>query len=903
MKKIILISLCLFLMLTLQSQPSHPELINTASPWTYWWWPGSAVDQKGITAQLEQFKISGLGGAHIIPIYGVKGYEHQFRPFLTKEWLEIFRFTCSEAKRLGLGIDLSTGTGWPFGGPGVSKINGAKQIIFNEFNANDTIKIKELLLNAGFLEVTIYAINNESIYRQINKTELERLLINPDKQKYLSITYEPTSQMVKRAAPGGEGLVADHFDPKAMSQYLSIFDSTLLYRSNNLQPRAMYNDSYEVYKANWTTAFFDAFRKQHQYDLKEIIYVVSPNYSDGLLKQNVTSDYRETLASLHYEGAATWVTWCANHKMASRYQAHGSPGNLLDLYALADIPETESFGSSTFDIPLVRSDPDFESKKFGRPHPLMMKFASSPAHLLGKKLIASESTTWLGNHFKVALSQIKPQIDELFTAGINHIFYHGTTYSPADEPFPGWLFYASTNYGSNSHFYNEFPLLNRYITNCQKLLQSSDPDNDILVYMPIYDFLADTKEPLLSLFSVHFAEKWFLNTPFGKLSEQLWKTGYGFDYISDLQISQLKVNPDKSVSVKKSSYQTIIIPKTTHMTAETLKNLFVLAQQGAKIIFDQQLPETLPGNGRSSFLKTFNAVKENLANSPSVFVGQTETALINLNIRKESLPASGLSFIRKRAGNSKYWLITNLSNKFCSDSISLSEPAKALEYYNPMTNERGFIDFKNENKGIRTKLYLPPGSSCFLISYINPQKSNYLNFRIPSDESISLLNWDVEFKNGSPEIPKTIFHPEQLTSWTSWPDSSLNWYNGYANYSTSFMLPDLWKMNRGVYLQIDDLRETAQITINGKDAGTIWSVPYQLFIPNSSLKFGIKNTITMKVRNLSANEARYLDTKGIKWKKFYDANIVDITYKPFDASKWSPVSSGIIGQVKITAIN
>jgi hypothetical protein len=267
------------------------------------------------------------------------------------------------------------------------------------------------------------------------------------------------------------------------------------------------------------------------------------------------------------------------------------------------------------------------------------------------------------------------------------------------------------------------------------------------------------------------------------------------------------------------------------------------------------------------------------------------------------LPASGLSFIRKRAGNSKYWLITNLSNKFYYDTISISEPAKALEYYNPMTNERGFIDFKNENKGIRTKLYLPPGSSCFLISYINPQKSSHWNFRIPSDESISLLNWDVEFKKGSPEIPKTIFHPEQLTSWTSWPDSTLNWYNGYGNYSTTFMLPDLWKMNKGVYLQIDDLRETAQITINGKDAGTIWSVPFQLYIPTSSLKFGIKNTITLNVRNLSANEARYLDTKGIKWKKFYDANIVDITYKPFDASKWSPVPSGIIGQVKITTIN
>ena len=92
------------------------------------------------------------------------------------------------------------------------------------------------------------------------------------------------------------------------------------------------------------------------------------------------------------------------------------------------------------------------------------------------------------------------------------------------------------------------------------------------------------------------------------------------------------------------------------------------------------------------------------------------------------------------------------------------------------------------------------------------------------------------------------------------------------------------------------------MTINGKDVGTIWCVPYELFIPVGLLKKDQLNTISLQVRNLSGNEARYLDTRHIKWKKFYDANVVDITYKPFDASKWDPIPSGILGKVRVIGV-
>ncbi len=885
--------------LDVNSQPVSKPVINTASPWTYWWWQGNAVNKSDILSQLERFKTIGIGGAHIIPIYGVKGEESHFLSYLSNDWIDIFNFTCSEATKLGIGIDLSTGTGWPFGGPKVTIQNCAKQIVFHDFSFADTLKINEILERSIYKKADIFICNSPTEFKPIKKVILYNNLKNKRLNKYLIVTYEPTNQMVKRAAPGGEGLVVDHFDANAISQYLSAFDLTLLAKDSNCHPRAMYNDSYEVYKANWTTSLFSVFKLQHNYDIEKIIYVVSPGYPACQFKEKVITDFRETLSFLLYNSQKKWADWINHHKMISRYQAHGAPGNLLDLYALADIPETESFGSSSFNIPNVRTDPDYSEKNFGRPHPLMMKFASSPANFLGKKLVASESTTWLGNHFKVALSQIKPQLDELFIAGINHIYFHGTTYSPKNEPFPGWLFYASTNYGSHSHFNNELPLLNSYIKNCQELLQESQPDNDLLLYLPIFDYWSDILKPLLLQFSVHHAGDWFLKTPCGKLSSGLWEAGFSFDYVSDLQIRNLNVNSDHLLSAGKNNYQTIIIPSSKYMTLETLSYLYALSVQGGHIIFDKSLPLDLPGIGRNSQKSQFDKLKKKLANNPNVYIGNADSILINLNIRHETLIASGLNFIRKKSGNEKMWFITNLSNRFLADSISLTGNAGSLEYYNPMNNDSGFISFENSANCIKTKIYLPPGSSCFLRSSTQVKEGKPFAFHYPTKDSIELTNWNVKFLSGLPSIPAGVYRPKVLTSWTTWSDSTLQSFNGYGSYSANFELPPSWINSKGVYLNIEDLRETANVTINNKEIGTIWAVPYQIFIPASRLDFNARNTVILNVRNLSANQIRNMDLQHRYWKKFYDANILDINYKPFDASKWEPVPSGILGKIKI----
>ncbi len=484
------------------------------------------------------FSQAGLGGVHIIPIYGAKGFENQFIPFLSEKWLEMVQFTINQANLLNLGVDISLGTGWPYGGPWVDSLNAAK-----------------------------------------------RIQIQVDAQRNGRFVTGNTKQLVKRAAPGGEGLVIDYFDKTFVQNYLHRFDSIFSNSKFPIKPRAWYHDSYEVYQANWSLKFKERFNELHGYNLTDVLQVLSDTLNPD--RPLVVHDYRETLSNLLFtEFATSWTNWCTGQGAITRYQAHGSPGNLLDLYALADIPETESFGCSNFPIPKLQCDPDYEEDRFGRPSPLMMKFASSPAHLLNKPLVSSETGTWLANHFKVSLSKLKPQIDELFVSGINHVFFHGINYSPQDEKFPGWLFYASTNYGPSSHFWDELPLLTSYISDCQSILQKSDPDNDILLYFPIDELWTKFPGDLLLLLDVHKYSNWFGKTEFGKTAKLLWDNGFAFDYISDKQIGQLKVESGgKLLTGPRSHYSVIIVPSVTYINKATLNKLDSLAQEGARIIF------------------------------------------------------------------------------------------------------------------------------------------------------------------------------------------------------------------------------------------------------------------------------------------------------------------------------
>lgn len=867
---------------------------NTAKPWTYWWWMGSAVDRENISRELTAFAEAGFGGVHIIPIYGAKGFEDRFLHFLSDEWLEMIDFTIHEAGRLGLGVDLTLGTGWPFGGPWINPRQAAKKLAIDTLDLGTTnriaLSLSDLRSEHGWLTIDAAVATSEK--GQLNLTSLlhdDQLEVSvaPADWSVILLGSTSTGQQVKRAAPGGEGPVIDYFDRTAVDHYLHRFDSVF-----SSTPRAVYHDSYEVYGANWTPAFLEAFKKQQGYDLTAYLPVLQDTAATNY--PFLLHDIRATLAELLFtEFAANWTRWAAGQDLLSRYQAHGSPANILDLYAQASIPETESFGCSAFAIPGLECDPDYEEWRFGRPSPLMMKFASSPAHLLDKPLVSSETGTWLANHFKVSLKQVKPQVDELFVSGINHIFYHGITYSPLEEGFPGWLFYASTNFGPTSHFWEELPLLNRYIENCQRQLQESQPDNDILLYFPIDDLWTNAGGDISLLLDVHHYDRWFSATAVGQAAEWLWEEGYSFDYLSDRQLLQLQVDPEKKVFLSENvKYQVLLLPAIDYIPESAFAALEKLAEMGTKIVVAEHLPGAFAGltakkNGSAGLKER----ERRLLLHPNVIVTEDlPSALTEVEVSREVLKQQGLDFIRKRNDTGEIYFVTNLGDQFYRDTIRLSVDYRYLTIIDPSSGKQGYLE-----KADGVVLQIPPGQSYFLqTSKVKPDEDRWSSYQ-PYDTISLNAEWKVRFDSRYGEEPLPERKVDSLRSWTDWGDEALQSFSGKAIYTATFRLDNSDLSARSYRLHLEEVLETAAVRINGNYCGTIWAYPLELNIPVEILEE--ENRIEIIVQNLSANYIKLYDEKHPEWKKFYDINFVDITYTPFKPSVWEDEPSGLIGNI------
>ena len=101
-------------------KPEWPVIRTEMKPGARWWWMGSAVDSANLAYNLKQYAEAGIGTMEITPIYGVQKNEAKEIPFLSEQWMNMYRFTVEEARKNGMQIDMNNGTGWPFGGPKTS---------------------------------------------------------------------------------------------------------------------------------------------------------------------------------------------------------------------------------------------------------------------------------------------------------------------------------------------------------------------------------------------------------------------------------------------------------------------------------------------------------------------------------------------------------------------------------------------------------------------------------------------------------------------------------------------------------------------------------------------------------------------------------------------------------------
>ncbi len=887
-----------------------PNVTKEMKPWTRWWWMGSAVDEKNIAQALKQYQQVGFGGVEITPIYGAKGFESKYIPFLSPQWLQMLKFSVEKAQAKGMGVDMNLGTGWPFGGPQVSPAEAATKMIVQRY----TLKRKEKLVEKIVVKEAKQPDAKLQALRAIapdgKQTDLIPFLSedgtlnwSPSTESVDIIAFfaGKTRQAVKRAAPGGEGFTLDHLDKKSVGVYLDRFHRAF----SGQQPgvRAFFNDSYEVYGANWTSQFFQEFKNQKGYNLEDYLLQLTDKNPENEQVARIKSDYREVMSNLLQRNFLDEFTgFSKKYNAVSKNQAHGSPGNLIDLYAATDIAECETFGSSFFPIPGLRRDK--EDVRNVDPDPMMFKFATSATNTHGKKLTSSETFTWLTEHFKTSLAQAKPEVEQLFLSGVNHVFYHGTTYSPEEVGYPGWLFYASVNFVPSNSFWPHLKGLNEYITRVQSVLQSTKADNEILMYWPIYDVWNNPKGLDMAL-KVHDVDDWLHSTEFYKQSVVLSNQGYSFDFCTDNIIANSKVvGGNISTHYNATAYKTLLIPESHLMSEVTLENIINLAQNGAKIIF-QSLPKDVPGLAnlearRVKFTQLINSLdfksegsvqKYRIGNGEIIVSADFAKALSAIAISREELTDKGLKFIRRIENGNVYYYVVNHSKDDVNTFVKLNSQGNQVILMDPDNGHAG----EAEVNGAQVKLQIKSGQALIVKvakERLAIEKWRYLNQQLASTNIEK--PWNLTFTNGGPELP-TARKLTELKSWTAFGDEKANKFAGSGVYETTFKFSP--KPQHEYVLDLGKVAESARVWVNGQEVGIVWGIPFEARI-GKYLKKG-KNTLKIEVNNLMANRIKDLDQRGIEWRNYHEINFVNIDYKAFNAKDWKLMPSGLLGPVVI----
>ena len=851
-----------------QTIAEWPEVKREMKAGLRWWWLGSAVDKENLRWNMEQYANAGIGTLEITPIYGVQGNAMKNISFLTTQWLEMLKYVKEQGEGLNIDIDMTTGTGWPFGGPMVKKEQSASKLVTETFDVTGdgtTEKTLTLKTSNGALQCVMAfpQKDNDGLV-----TDLTTLVDNKSMTwvapvgswKVIAAYNQDGAMQVKRPSPGSEGLVVDHFDKDAVANYLKYFDEKFA-AGGNPWPHSFFNDSYEINVADWTPQLLTEFEQRRGYSLAEnldLLLGVGNRSNASRTKAQVVADYRLTLSDMLLENfTRQWTQWAHSHGVTTRNQAHGSPGNLIDIYAEADIPEIENFYFNDFGIKGLRDDAGYYMEALNTKATL--KYASSAAHITGKPLVSSESMTWLTEHFRTSLSQIKPELDQLFLAGVNHVLFHGAAYSPRETAWPGWKFYAAVDMSPTNSIWHDAPAMMDYIKRVQSFMQMGQPDNDVLVYAPFANDMTKDTSNKLRLYNI--------NTLSSKMTEletcvnNLERMGLDCDYTSERYLMTTTFSEGKIQTATGAHYQALIVPVSTNLPDSVKAHLDILAGQGAQVIY-----------------------------------GNKQNELSVLTVAPEPLRTElGLGVIRRSNATGHHYFVSNLTPNDVEGYVALAVPFVSIAVFDPLT---GVIEKGTVADG-KVWVSLKSGQSVILQTYQNDVAVAWNQQPVAEIGNMVIDGpWTLSFTADSePMMSGKIYQLERTTTWEEL-DAETARLMGTGIYETTFTLTaaQMKTASAGFRLNLGDVRESARVWLNGEYLGCVWSVPFVLDC-KGQVREG-ENTLKIEVTNLPANCIRQMDIDRVIWRIFEDVNISTISSSDTYAN-WQLVSSGLNTPVQL----
>src|SRR5271170_7888606 len=542
---------------------------DDARPMMRWWWFGGAVTKPELEKELQEMHNAGIGGVEIQPVYPLalddesKGIKNL--PYLSPDFLDAISFANKTAHSLGMRVDITLGSGWPYGGPHTTLDLSSGRLKIVAFPiASSAINAPQLQAGESLIG-SFYASGTPNSYQAATAKPLPNTsnpIIVPASSSgdrvALFFIASHTKQTVKRPSVGAEGLVLDHFSRAAIDEHLTDVATPLIKAFGNQPPYAVFSDSLEVYGADWTRNLPAEFQKRRGYNIVPHL----PELATGGTPEAdaVRHDWGETLSDLIRENYLTLInTWATNHNTKFRSQTYGIPAVTLADESIPALPEGEG--------------PQWRAFSFTR-------WASSASHLYHRNVTSAETFTWLHSPaFRATPLDMKVEADRMFLLGVNQIIGHGWPYSPPSVGEPGWSLYAAAVFNTHNPWFEVMPDITRYIQRVSWLLRQGESTNDVAILLPEDDAQANFTPGHASVTDV--MKRWI--TP--ELMSTILNAGYNIDYIDAATINKLDAIP----------YSILILPPTDRIPLATYTKIKDYASSDSKVVAIEKTPSIAPG--------------------------------------------------------------------------------------------------------------------------------------------------------------------------------------------------------------------------------------------------------------------------------------------------------------------
>jgi hypothetical protein len=811
-----------------------------------WWWFGAAVEEPELEREMRTMKEGGIGGFEVQPVYPLTLDDPQLGlknlPYLSPEFLDALTFTGQKARELGMRMDLTLCSGWPYGGPHVPITQAAGRLRVDRVPvAANVSEVKAPRIAEGEKRLAVFVGSGQN-YRRVAegpgdpaRGDPVRVPAESADRTALFFISSRTRMMVKRAAVGAEGFVLDHYDRSAIDAHLNIVGEKLLGALAKTPPYAVFSDSLEVERSDWTPNFLSEFQKRRGYDLTPYLPALA-GIGIGPKGADVRHDWGLTLTELANENYLTPIReWAKRHGTLFRSQSYGTPPVSLSSNALEDLPEGE--GSQWR-------------------HASSTRWASSASHLYNRPVTSSETWTWLHSPvFRATPLDMKAEADLHFLEGINQLIGHGWPYSPPQAGEPGWRFYAAAVFNNHNPWWMVMPDITLYLQRISFLLRQGEPANDVALYVPTDDIYAHFT---LGNDSINKALDGALGPD---IIPAILDAGFNFDLIDDGAIAHGGI-----------PHKILVLPAVERMPALTRTKIEEYRRKGGIVIANNEL----------SKLKT--------ALAPDVAMDRIAAPEIGLMHRK--LPFAEVYFLANTANHPVH---TNATFR-----VMDLTPA----WWNPITGQISGAAARPTNQvqldlapyESRVLVFSKQGEP--VVVELDADTTHPIdisgNWKVTFEKTTApqtmdqLRTWTdderTKYFSGKATYERNVTIPGERIGGLL-----------YINMGEGAVVSAVERRSgSGMRAMLESpVREAAQVYVNGKLAGSVWCAPYEVYI--GDLVHAGENAIRIVVANLALNEL----AKGpLPDYKELNARYGE-RFQAQDLQSLQPVPAGLLGPIRL----